>query len=148
MTASDGTAALQSVAESAVAELVETYDRAFEEAAARVSLSVAQACMLSQLTELQGMSALAESAGCDASNVTRIVGRLEALGLVTREANPDDGRSRLVARTAQGDEVHRRFEVAFDFARVAVARLTAEEQDQLAGLLRKAAGHANTSARS
>jgi DNA-binding MarR family transcriptional regulator len=84
------------------------------------------------------MGALAEELGCDASNITQIVARLEALGLVTREPNPRDRRARLVARTPQGDEINYRFATAFTFARTAVGRLSPDEQDQLTALLRKA----------
>ena len=76
----------------------------------------------------------------DASNITQIVARLEALGLVTREPDPRDRRARLVARTPRGDEINRRFAAAFTFARTAVGRLSPDEQDQLTALLRKALG--------
>ena len=135
-------------AEAILFDLVDTYDRAYGIAAAEVSLSAAQACVLGRLGERRGMGALAADLGCDASNMTQIVGRLEALGLVIRESNPDDRRARLVARTARGDELNRRFEEAFAFARAAVGRLAADEQEQLTVLLRKALGQASTSARS
>lgn len=88
-----------SEAEAALFDLVDVYDRAYETAAAELSLSPAQACVLGRLDERRGMGALAEELGCDASNITQIVVRLEALGLVTREPNPRDRRARLVART-------------------------------------------------
>lgn len=127
-----------SEAEAALFDLVDAYDRAYERAAAAVALSAAQACVLGRLTERRGMGTLAEELGCDASNITQIIGRLEALGLVRREPNPDDRRARLVARTPSGDERNRRFEEAFAFARTAMDRLSAEEQEQLTTLLRKA----------
>jgi DNA-binding MarR family transcriptional regulator len=129
-----------SEAEAALVDLVDVYDRAYEAAARTVSLSAAHACVLGRLDEGRAMGALAEELGCDASNITQIVGRLEALGLVTREAHPQDGRARLVSRTRQGDETARRFESAFAFARTAVGRLSLDEQDQLTVLLRKALG--------
>lgn len=127
-------------AEKAMFEFVDIYDRAYESAAAEVSLSAAQACVLGRLTERRGMTALARDLGCDASNITHIVDRLQRLDYVTREADPDDGRARLLARTEKGDEVTARFEDAFVFARHAAARLSPAEQDQLATLLRKAIG--------
>ena len=135
-----GPTSTSSEAETALFELVDVYDRAYDSAAAQLSLSAAQACVLGRLGERRGMGALAEELGCDASNITQIVARLEALGLVTREPNPDDRRARLVTRTRSGDEVNQRFEEAFTFARAAVGRLSAEEQDQLTALLRKALG--------
>lgn len=132
--------ATSSEAEAVLFDLVDVYDRAYEVAAADVSLSSAQACVLGRLDEHRGMGALAEELGCDASNITQIVARLEALGLVSREPDPHDRRARLVSRTPRGDEIARRFETAFAFARTAVGRLSSEEQRQLTTLLRKALG--------
>lgn len=129
-----------SEAEAALFDLVDVYDRAYEAAAAELSLSPAQACVLGRLDEPRGMGALAEELGCDASNITQIVVRLEALGLAVRRPNPQDRRARLVARTPRGDEINQRFATAFTFARTAVARLSPDEQDQLTALLRKALG--------
>lgn len=127
-------------AESALFDFVDTYDRAYETAAASLSLSVAQACVLGRLESAYGMGALAQELGCDASNITQIIARLEARGLVTRDPDPDDRRGRVISRTPQGDDVNARFEEAFEFARRAVHRLTRKEQDQLTALLRKALG--------
>ncbi|MEV6302161.1 MarR family transcriptional regulator [Actinoplanes sp. NPDC051861] len=129
-----------SEAEAALFDMVDVYDRAYEVAAAGLSLSPAQACVLGRLGERRGMGALAEELGCDASNITQIVTRLEALGLVTREPDPRDRRGRLVARTPRGDEINDRFATDFTFARAAVGRLSPAEQDQLTALLRKALG--------
>lgn len=136
----NGPTATSSEAEAVLFELVDVYDRAYEAAATQLSLSAAQACVLGRLEERRGMGALAEELGCDASNVTQIVARLEALDLVNREPNPNDRRARLVARTRRGDELNRRFEDTFAFARAAVGRLSAAEQNQLTALLRKALG--------
>lgn len=137
-----------SEAEAILFDLVDVYDRAYGVAAAELSLSAAQACVLGRLGERRGMGALAAELGCDASNMTQIVGRLEALDLVSREPNPVDRRARLVARTPRGDELNRRFEEAFTFARAAVGRLSVDEQEQLTALLRKALGQASTPAKS
>lgn len=128
--------------EAALFDVVDLYDRAYDVAAQTVSLSSAQACVLGRLEEPQGMGSLAAELGCDASNVTRLAARLEALGLVTRQPDPHDQRARIVARTAAGDVVNRRFETAFTFARTAVDRLSGEEQAQLTALIRKALGTA------
>jgi len=132
-----GPVATSSEAEAALFDLVDVYDREFESAAATVSLTPAQACLLGRLDEPHGMGALAEELGCDASNITQIVARLEALGLVAREPNPHDRRARLVARTPRGDATNRRFQETFAFARTAIGRLTPDEQDQLTRLVRK-----------
>lgn len=119
-------------------DLVDQYDRAYETAAVGLSLSAAQACVLGRLQGPRGMGGLAKDLGCDASNITQIVGRLEALGLVMRQPDPHDGRARLVVRTSAGDAVSERFEDAFTFARAALSQLSRAEQDQLTSLIRKA----------
>ena len=110
-------------AESTLYDFVDSYDRAYEAAAASQQLSVPQACVLSRLGERRGMSSLATELGCDASNITQIVARLESRGLVTRQPDPADRRARLIARTPDGDSVNTEFESAFEFARAAVSRL-------------------------
>ena len=59
------------------------------------------------LTELDGssgrtMRSLAEEWGCDASNATWIVDRLEKRGLVERRAKPGDRRVKLVVLSSAG----------------------------------------------
>jgi DNA-binding MarR family transcriptional regulator len=59
------------------------------------------------LTELDGssgrtMRSLAEEWGCDASNATWIVDRLEKRGLVERRTKPGDRRVKLVVLSAAG----------------------------------------------
>lgn len=136
----NGPVATTSEAEAALFDLVDVYDRAFESAAAALSLTPAQACLLGRLDERHGMGALAEELGCDASNITQIVARLEALDLVTREPSPHDGRARLVSRTPRGDATNRKFEETFAFARTAISRLSPDEQEELTRLVRKALG--------
>jgi DNA-binding MarR family transcriptional regulator len=64
------------------------------------------------LTELDGssgrtMRSLAEEWGCDASNATWIVDRLEKRGLVERRAKPGDRRVKLVVLSAAGVKVRK-----------------------------------------
>lgn len=124
-------------------DFVDAYDRAFETAAIEHGLSIAQACVLGRLEGRRGMGELAAELGCDASNITQIVTRLEARQLVERQPNPDDGRSRQIVRTKQGDVVYAAFERSFEFARSAAGRLSAAEQEQLAELLRRALSQAD-----
>jgi DNA-binding MarR family transcriptional regulator len=125
-------------AEGVLLDLVNQYEQAFERAAASVTLSPAQACVLGRLSEQRPMGALAEELACDASNISQIVRRLDGMGLTHREPAPDDRRVRVVARTSKGEAANQRFEHSFSFARDALARLSAEEQDLLTALLRKA----------
>lgn len=138
MTLPSGPVRQASEVESALFDLVDQYDRAYESAAASVSLTAAQACVLGRLDQPCGMKQLAADLGCDASNITQIAARLEILGLARRSPDPSDGRARALSRTREGTKVYRRFERAFGFARAAVDRLTPTEQARLSELIRKA----------
>ncbi|GAA1544053.1 MarR family winged helix-turn-helix transcriptional regulator [Dactylosporangium maewongense] len=127
-------------AERAMFQFVDAYDRAYETAATKHGLSVAQACVLGRLADPRGMRELADELGCDASNVTQIIARLEGRALVQRRTHPSDRRSRQIVRTPDGDALYAGFEESFAFARAAIANLSPEEQDRLTALLRKALG--------
>src|SRR5918994_7654299 len=85
-----GPVAASTDAERAMFDFVDAYDRAYETAAAEHGLSVAQACVLGRLTDPRGMRELADELGCDASNVTQIIARLESRDLVRRRTHPTD----------------------------------------------------------
>ncbi|GAB7190074.1 MarR family transcriptional regulator [Kineococcus sp. NUM-3379] len=142
MAAPSGPVSTSSDAEAAMFEFVDTYDRAYEAAAGELGLSVAHACVLGRISGPRQMGSLAEELQCDPSNVTQIVQRLEARGLVRRDQDPADRRARLVARTTAGEALNGRFEERFSFPRHVTARLSDREQRQLASLLRKAVGAA------
>jgi DNA-binding MarR family transcriptional regulator len=55
--------------------------------------------------EGRAMRSLAEEWGCDPSNATWIVDRLEKLGLAQRRTVPQDRRVKLVVLTAKGQQV-------------------------------------------
>jgi DNA-binding MarR family transcriptional regulator len=117
-------------------DFVSAYDAAFERAAEAQGLSGAQACTLTPL--LSGrwtMRELADELRCDASNVTQIVGRLEARGLVTREPDSDDKRVRRVAITPEGRKLRAAVERSFRFPSEALAQLEPSEREQLEALL-------------
>ncbi len=135
----DGKSADELVGE-AMYSFVDAYDRAYEAAASAHDLSVAQVCVLVRLHEPRAMGSMAEELQCDASNITQIVNRLEARGLVAREADPADGRARLIRLTRDGGRVVRGFEHAFAFSRDAVGRLSPDEAQDLVRLLGKATG--------
>lgn len=139
-----GPVATSSDAERAMFDFVDAYDRAYEIAAEQHGMSVAQACVLGRVSRPRGMGELADELGCDASNITQIVTRLEARDLVERHAHPDDGRSRQLTRTSAGDALNAAFEKSFEFARAAASQLNLDEQAQLAELLRKALGQSPT----
>jgi DNA-binding MarR family transcriptional regulator len=142
MAVPSGPVSASTEAERAMFDFVDAYDRAYETAATKHGLSVAQACVLGRIANPRGMRELAVELGCDASNITQIIARLEARDLVRRHTNPTDRRSRQIVRTPDGDALYAEFEESFGFARSAISRLSAPEQDQLAALLRKAlSGH-------
>ena len=91
-------------------QLVEKLRAEHEEAAAAAGVTAAQAAVLTMLAEPQSMAKLAEAMGCDASNITGLVDRLEAKGLVARTADARDRRVKLIAWTAAGKAAVERFQ--------------------------------------
>src|SRR6201995_3091922 len=76
-----------------------------------VGLSLAKLAALNRLTEAGEslpLGQLAERLSCVKSNVTQLVDRLEADGLVSRTADPSDRRSRLAVLTAAGRAAYRK----------------------------------------
>ncbi len=107
--------------------------------AATLDLTPSQLAALSHLDVPRSQRELAESLHFDASNITDIVDRLEARGLVVRTVDPDDRRIRRIVRTPEGEVLRRR---ALDEALATaptVAPLSASEQRTLCELLGKIA---------
>jgi len=112
-----------------------------ERAVEASGLSLAKLGVLRALVAKDGalpLGRLAESLCCAKSNVTQLVDRLEAEGLVRREADPEDRRSTLAVITEEG---RRRYEAAGrahdEAERTILERLPAERCEQLAALLRE-----------
>jgi DNA-binding MarR family transcriptional regulator len=84
------------------------------------------------------MSALAERLFCDASNVTGIVDRLEARGLVERRAYEGDRRVKALTLTQAGAEVRDRALAVMSEPPAAIAALPAADQRALRDILRRA----------
>ncbi len=77
---------------------------------ADVGLSLPKLAALHRLVEAGDslpLGQLAERLACVKSNVTQLVDRLESDGLVSRELDTGDRRSRLAVITARGREVYR-----------------------------------------
>ncbi|BFV60491.1 MarR family transcriptional regulator [Kitasatospora sp. CMC57] len=121
----------------AVAAVGAAYFQDFAAAAARHGLSSSQAKALKAVLEPVPMRALAGRLGCDASNVTGIVDRLEGLGLAHREAAPGDRRVKIVTITDPGRQVLA--QVRDDMARAhrAFGSLSPEQRVALEGLCRQ-----------
>jgi DNA-binding MarR family transcriptional regulator len=107
--------------------------------AATLDVTPSQLAALSHLDEPRSQRELAESLHFDASNITDIVDRLEARGLVVRTVDSHDRRVRRIVRTAEGEALRRK---ALDEALVSaptVAPLSEAEQRKLCDLLGKIA---------
>jgi DNA-binding MarR family transcriptional regulator len=83
------------------------------------------------------MRELADALHCDPSNITGIVDRLEARGLVQRRAAPGDRRIKTLLLTGGGVALRARMLERLSEPPPAIAALTADEQRQLRDLLRR-----------
>lgn len=103
-----------------LARAAAAYYRHFADVASRHGLTLMQGKTLSLLSRPMPMRGLAGLLGCDTSNVTGIVDRLQARGLLRREVDPTDRRVKNVRLTGQGEQ--------------AVQRIRAELMSGLTGL--------------
>jgi DNA-binding MarR family transcriptional regulator len=105
----------------------------FERAAATFELTKLQAQALHVLVHdgPRSMSDLAESLACDASNVTGLIDRLEARGLVERKSVPKDRRMRMLAVTSAGTKLFQRLRELVAEPPPAIDALRPEVQRQL-----------------
>ncbi|CAL9535955.1 HTH-type transcriptional repressor NicR [Streptomyces sp. enrichment culture] len=121
-----------------IGEAVARFHADYEEAAAQHSLTGAQARLLSLLSlEPLPMRRLARRLRCEPSNVTGIVDRLEARGLVERRPDPGDRRVKVAAATAEGRRVARGLRDSLRFAREPLAGLSEPERLALRDALRR-----------
>ncbi|MFD7284385.1 MarR family winged helix-turn-helix transcriptional regulator [Streptomyces sp. NPDC057539] len=124
-----------------IGTVVARYYAEYEQAAARHSLTGAQARVLGLLSlEPLPMRGIARKLKCEPSNVTGIVDRLEARGLVERRPDPADRRVKLAAPTEEGRETATRLRDSLDFAREPLAALSDEERGTLRDLLKRMLG--------
>ena len=114
------------------------YYRSFAVVAAGQGLTLMQGKMLSLLLQPRPMRALADLLGCDASNVTGIVDRLEARGLARREADPADRRVKNVLLTPDGEAAVRQIRADMATGLPGLGRLDAYERRALLDLLDRA----------
>jgi DNA-binding MarR family transcriptional regulator len=106
-----------------------------------VGLSLAKLAALHRLSEAGEslpLGQLAERLACVKSNVTQLVDRLEADGLVERTSDPNDRRSRLAVLTEAGKEAYAKGSVIQQQAEAELfGTLTADESRTLHELLDK-----------
>ncbi|MFI1968017.1 MarR family transcriptional regulator [Streptomyces cinnamoneus] len=124
-----------------IGTVVARYHEEYEEAAAKHSLTGAQARVLALLArEPMPMRRIAQKLKCEPSNVTGIVDRLEARSLVERRPDPADRRVKLAAVTDEGRATSARLRESLHFAREPLAGLSTRERTALRDLLQRMLG--------
>jgi MarR family transcriptional regulator, organic hydroperoxide resistance regulator len=83
------------------------------------------------------MSRLARALACDASNVTGLVDRLEALGLVARRPSPDDRRVKVLDLTAAGARLRDQLLQRMTAHPQPLSRLSVQERKALVRILER-----------
>ena len=111
------------------------YIREYEAAAAQHGLTPQQAKALLALDEALPMRRVAERLGAEPSNITGIVDRLQARGLVERQADPTDRRIKLIATTDAGKSVAADLRGRLRFASDPLVALTEAQRRTLRDLL-------------
>ncbi len=120
-----------------LARTVRAYHDELAVVALRHGLTTAQARALIALREPLSMRALADHLVCDASNATGLIARMEARGLVRRDASPRDRRSKVVTATEAGRELAQRIRADMHGLHSALEALTADERAALLPLLNR-----------
>jgi len=110
------------------------------EVAAKYDLSPMQAHVLRLIEPAAPlpMRTLARKLGCDASNVTGIVDRLEERGLLVRAVSAVDRRVKMLVLTDAGMRLRQRIMADLAEAPEPIARLSAEDQRALRDILSRA----------
>ena len=83
------------------------------------------------------MTELADCLGCEASNVTGLVDRLEARKLIERRADPGDRRVKMIALTDTGIEFQEKLRERVSEPPQAIASLSEKDQRTLLAIFRK-----------
>ncbi|MEE1757446.1 MarR family winged helix-turn-helix transcriptional regulator [Streptomyces sp. SP18CS02] len=121
-----------------IGSVVTSYHAEYEQAASQHELTGTQARVIALLSHQPlPMRRIAERLKCEPSNVTGIVDRLEARGLVERRPDPADRRVKLAAATERGTEVAAALRSSMAFAGEPLAELTPREREALRDLLRR-----------
>ncbi len=106
-----------------------------------IGLSMAKLLALARLQEAGEplpLGVFAERLACVKSNITQLVDRLEADGLVARQSDPKDRRTKLAALTPAGRKAcEEGMRVQRETERTLLKRLSADEAQQLRALMSK-----------
>lgn len=123
-----------------LAQVVGRYTRDYEAAASAVDLTAVQAKVLVALEQPLPMHQIAVKLGSERSNVTGIIDRLQARGLVERRPDEQDRRVKNIVATEAGRELARRFQRSLRFAAEPLAALDAADRVHLRDLLARMLG--------
>ncbi|MEV4055508.1 MarR family transcriptional regulator [Amycolatopsis sp. NPDC049688] len=118
-----------------LARIVDRFTGSYEAAAASQGLTTVQAKVLAALGEPLPMHRIAEELKSERSNVTGIIDRLEARGLVERRPDERDRRIKNIVATPAGAVLARNFRRSLGFAAEPLAALAPEERVRLRELL-------------
>jgi DNA-binding MarR family transcriptional regulator len=117
----------------------------FAENTAAFEITPVQFAMLNALVDEPGEDqiTLAGKVAFDAATSGAVIARLEAKGLLRRDADPNDKRRKLLTVTADGEKVVVAMKTAVADVQAQILQpLSSKEADQLTGLLAKlVAGH-------
>lgn len=105
--------------------------------AADLGLTPQQAMLLRRLGQPRTMGDIAEALACDRSNVTGLVDRLAARGLLERVPDPTDRRTRHLVLTAEGQALRVQLQARLFADSPAIDALQPGERFQFLQLLRK-----------
>jgi len=107
---------------------------------AELDLTPAQAQLLININPDRPaqMSDLANALGCDASNVTGLVDRLEARSLIERRPAAGDRRVKMIAVTPAGGRMQGKLHERWFEPPAPIARLSARDKKALFEILRRA----------
>jgi DNA-binding MarR family transcriptional regulator len=125
-------------------QLVTSQRGRFMAVAAEFELSPPQIMALQMLDPDHpvAMRELAAALGCDNSNVTGIIDRLDDRGLVVRRCGDNDRRVKMLDVTPQGAQLRRELLARlYDEVPAPLASLSDDEQRALRDLLRRALDH-------
>ncbi len=104
------------------------------------SMTPVQGIVLLLFEPAQGktMQELTQLMACDASNTTGLVDRLEAQGLILRQADPNDRRVKVISLSKKGQQCRLDIFASMHKAEVAdLSRLTVTEQATFTALVNK-----------
>lgn len=137
-----------SAAQAEVIELLFTYvnrlQTHFEQVAAAFDLSPIQAKVILSLGQPEPLGCLAQELGCDPSNVTSLVDRLEERGLLARAGSREDRRVKVLEATQAGMQLREGLSNALFGDVPGMSLLTPEQVTELRRALAVLCGQVST----